>query len=586
MASLLAWMMACLRVHPSGFYAWLKEMYNDKFLVNKYMNGDDALELVNMEDYPDMYWFEAPMAYNASPFFAQQGALYTNRAVAQEALELIAYIVRNNLPFTDIVAADYTVVNPYSAIAYGVQDQVTFEDPTDATEFHKVKLPGVPHAGVMTAPLFLNRFPTTATNRNRHRSRIIWDFFLATDVMKLAARPIDPTSIEDHNPTMFNADCSVCHATIDPIAGCFQNWTASGRYLPPEEGWHSDMLPPGFGEDIIPYEGRFEAVSWLGKRIASDTRFVTAVVRTAYEGLLGQKVLAPPGTGEDDGDAMVDQETLLAQSKAYDAQQAVLTAIGEKFVESGYDYRVVIKGLIMSPYFRVVDASEEVITNRANEITDLGSARLATPEMLHRRIIAATGYPWRASAFGTNFLLSNNEFRIFFGGIDSDNVTKRITVPNGLMTSVADRMATEVSCRSVARDFSIVRHERHLFPFAEPTYSPADANGFPVPQAEEAIKENIRYLHWRILGEDVQRTSPEVDNTFQLFYAVWKDGRAAVAAGEEPTALPQACQSTHEYWTAEQLPADRQVIQDPNYVVRSWMAVVTYLLSDYRFLYE
>jgi hypothetical protein len=31
---------------------------------------------------------------------------------------------------------------------------------------------------------------------------------------------------------------------------------------------------------------------------------------------------------------------------------------------------------------------------------------------------------------------------------------------------------------------------------------------------------------------------------------------------------------------------DQQFDDDPAYVVRSWMAVVTYLLSVYKFLYE
>ena len=154
------------------------------------------------------------------------------------------------------------------------------------------------------------------------------------------------------------------------------------------------------------------------------------------------------------------------------------------------------------------------------------------------------------------------------------------------MTSVADRMSTDVACRSVGRDFSVQRIERHLFPFVERTYMPADDNGFPVPQAEDAIKENIRYLHWRILGEEVQRSSPEVADTYELFYKVWQAGRAAVLSGEEPTALPTQCRSTTDYWTSVPLDVEQQVVDDPSYVVRSWMAVVTYLLSDYRFLYE
>ena len=34
------------------------------------------------------------------------------------------------------------------------------------------------------------------------------------------------------------------------------------------------------------------------------------------------------------------------------------------------------------------------------------------------------------------------------------------------------------------------------------------------------------------------------------------------------------------------LPEELRVTEDPDYSVRAWMAVVTYLLSDYNFVYE
>jgi hypothetical protein len=42
----------------------------------------------------------------------------------------------------------------------------------------------------------------------------------------------------------------------------------------------------------------------------------------------------------------------------------------------------------------------------------------------------------------------------------------------------------------------------------------------------------------------------------------------------------------NDFWTRAELPEEDKLRQDPNYVIRSWMAVTTYLLSDYAFLYE
>jgi hypothetical protein len=38
--------------------------------------------------------------------------------------------------------------------------------------------------------------------------------------------------------------------------------------------------------------------------------------------------------------------------------------------------------------------------------------------------------------------------------------------------------------------------------------------------------------------------------------------------------------------TGDSLPQERYVNRDNDYTVRAWMAAVSYLLSDYRYLYE
>jgi hypothetical protein len=38
--------------------------------------------------------------------------------------------------------------------------------------------------------------------------------------------------------------------------------------------------------------------------------------------------------------------------------------------------------------------------------------------------------------------------------------------------------------------------------------------------------------------------------------------------------------------TGDSLPQERHVNRDNDYTVRAWMAAVSYLLSDYRYLYE
>ena len=174
-------------------------------------------------------------------------------------LELIAHVAENDLPYTEVLTADYIMANPWSAAAYGASTR--FDDPEDLHEFKpsrfvtyyregdgyeseydpvlgatRVINPGplitdYPHAGILNTTAFLRRYPTTATNRNRARSRWTYYHFLGHDIEKSASRTTDPVALADtNNPTLRNPACTVCHRVLDPVAGAFQNYGDDGEY--------------------------------------------------------------------------------------------------------------------------------------------------------------------------------------------------------------------------------------------------------------------------------------------------------------------------------------------------------------------
>ena len=212
-------------------------------------------------------------------------------------LELVAYVVENDRPYTEILTADYIMANAMAAEAYG-DDAARFHDSGDLHEFQPSEIvsyyrnddskafeytfqfgahvsePGnlitdYPHAGILNTTVFLKRYPTTATNRNRARSRWTYYHFLGLDVEKSASRTTDPVALADRdNPTMNNQACTVCHEVLDPVAGAFQNYDDIGYY---RSGWGGfDSLdhfykndPPG-GEDVT-----VKALSWKEKEVVS-----------------------------------------------------------------------------------------------------------------------------------------------------------------------------------------------------------------------------------------------------------------------------------------------------------------------------
>jgi hypothetical protein len=147
-------------------------------------------------------------------------------------------------------------------------------------------------------------------------------------------------------------------------------------------------------------------------------------------------------------------------------------------------------------------------------------------------------------------------------------------------------MANDLACKNVARDFVAQQSQRTLFPMVEATYVPEDGNGFDVPMAIEAIRRNIQYLHRHVLGESLELDDPEIDRTYDLFYETWKEGRAKVLARDLPASIHYSCQGRVDFWTGEAFPVAERVAADGLYAVRAWSAVVSYLLMDYRFLYD
>ena len=240
---------------------------------------------------------------------------HVNYGVARAPLELIAHVVENDRPYTEILTADYIMANPWAARAYGAQTR--FDDPEEVHEFSPSRIvsyyrrgdgfeieydpvidakrvinPGplstdYPHAGILTTTAFLSRYPTTATNRNRARSRWTWYHFLGLDIEKSASRTTDPVALADtNNPTLFNPACTVCHRVLDPVAGAFQNYGDVGYYKDQWGGIDSlDEFYKRPEEEIF----EIEASSWADRQTFSvevwlprDGSFVLRHVNNNY----------------------------------------------------------------------------------------------------------------------------------------------------------------------------------------------------------------------------------------------------------------------------------------------------------------
>jgi hypothetical protein len=201
--------------------------------------------------------------------------------------------------------------------------------------------------------------------------------------------------------------------------------------------------------------------------------------------------------------------------------------------------------------------------------------------MLNRKIAAVLGYRWRKTYDWSNphdWLIE--DYNTLYGGIDSDAITARLKTANGIITAVASRFANEASCAVTAWDFTKDKASRSFFPKIDLAEVPESA-GHTVDGSVTDIKANIQYLHQYLLGEKLAVDDPEIERTYQLFLDTWHE---LLYAGD--TSLVWDCQGQWNPNDGTKLPSNVQITNDKNFTLRSWMAVMTYLLSDYKFLYE
>lgn len=385
---------------------------------------------------------------------------------------------------------------------------------------------------------------------------MFYQHFLGIDVMQLAPRVNDAVaiSLRFKKPTMEAPDCVVCHQTVDPVAGLFQDYyvvDAKGVYGPRKFGWFKDMFDPGFEGESIPGKEEWHALQWLGERTARDPRFAVAMVEHVFYILTGRRPLLAP---ED-----VASPLFSAHQRAFREQRRELGAIATRFSQSNFNLRVVFKELANSKIYRADGLSTAAADpHRTAELEELGVVHLLTPEQLERKLQAVFGRKWGRL---------DQQFEILYGGIDSKTVTERNSSPNGAMGALQRMMANEMACQVVPVDFSKPPQSRNLFPNIAPDLQPGASTA-----GDQRIREGIAYLHQQILGRYDSPDDPEVVRTYELFAGVVREAQSRDRFDQQENHF---CPG-----------ADKQRVNDPLYTVRAWRAVVTYLLRQYEFLYE
>ncbi len=592
-----------------GFHQFIIEGANDRLLTDKFIQRSQILD-TGESYFPDYLEKSYQLALNNTVEEGWAWQSQVNFAVARAPLELIAYIIENERPYTEILTADYIMMNPYSNEVY--RGGLSFADNTDFNDWKPATIQGYlrqddslvfefdlelggrvlsggletvyPHAGVLKSSSYLARYPTTATNRNRARSRWTNYHFLGFDIEKSAARTVDPVALADtNNPTMNNGACTVCHEAMDPVAGAFQNYGEKGFYrdqwggldsLPdtykwPEQdsgslyqygdSWFRDMRDPGFKGETAPDNTR--SLPWLASQMVMDPRFASAAIRFWWPAITGNESLTVPDENQD--------ADFQARLRAFEAQNDFINEVADD-LRVNYNLKDALVAILSSQWFRA-NATPSLSAERKIELAGVGAEKLLTPEQLDRKTKAITGFSWGESypewRGGHRWSELNNNLRLYYGGIDSDGLTTRSTELTALMYSVANKHAVAASCPIVIGEFSQPANSRFLFADLEKNDTPANASS--------KIRAVIVSLHEKLLGETLGSDDPEIDATYALFTES-VEAKQTRNEWEHILGPGLSCDSEFEWEDG----------RDANGTLSGWRVVVTYLMADYRYIYE
>ena len=182
--------------------------------------------------------------------------------------------------------------------------------------------------------------------------------------------------------------------------------------------------------------------------------------------------------------------------------------------------------MVLSKWFRA-DALSYEDPVREVALRDAGARRLLTPEELAHKTAALTGYQWGryiyTSCWGNCDGEPNSlteEFRLLYGGIDSDGITERARNVTSVMAGVAKRHAVQTSCPVVMRELYLLPDEdRKLFDGIDKHLTPSLSFGasFQVEAASQDERETL----------SLEGSLPEGSSTVRLsFTNDWSEGTA------------------------------------------------------------
>ena len=407
------------------------------------------------------------------------------RDTGEEPLRILAWIADHDLPWTDVVTAEWTVVTPQLAADWPVSYVDPEQASTETNAWHQARYTdGRAMAGVLSSSGFWWRYNSTYTNANRGRANAVSRILLCNNYLEreIAFNPeLDLTDEEAVLHAIRNdTGCLGCHATLDPLGAFFwgyyhelNNNIHDWAYYHPnrEDYWEPFLVAPAY------YGTPGEDMADLGRAIAADPRLIECVVRRSREALL-QRPTDP-----------ADLDTL--------------TRHRENFLAGGITLRALYRSLLADPAYRAVD--------------DTGPWKVMSPDRFASALADLTGWSFQAEGHD---VLAEDWFGLRSQAGGGRSLTGQAPEPTTTGVEVQENLALTAASFAARRDAVDPDHAQ-LFTRIDFTMTP--------DTQERLMREQIRDLHLRALGEDVALQGEEVDRLLDLWIALEAESDTVVA---------------------------------------------------------
>lgn len=379
----------------------------------------------------------------------------TRQALGWEPLAFVEAIVRDDLPFQNLVTIDQMPTNEVIGQIWEMpgDENWSWADPADDR----------PMAGILSSRFLWVRYKVDFLNENRARANHFSRIFLCHDYLE---RDVDFSfevlvdSIEDMDSAIQTVPaCTSCHASLDPLAsffGAFQlsvnlDIAQSGGVSEFKTDWYNSFRSPNyFGK---PGQNIYD----LGQFVAQDPRFTQCSVQRVWEGLIHE-------TPEKNSNFL---------------------SLVQEFEEQNSSVRSLVKSIVLSEQYR----------NQERHIL--------RPEQLIGVLKDVLFMDEGTETEGIGPLIWSDKHRVLFGASNDYTIfqsNQSFTVGNHLIlewlsTPISKTIEIDLQRSPEQRDLILVNDEN----------------------SEDQIREQIRTWGMQLLSYPIEREAPIVNQLFLLW---------------------------------------------------------------------